>query len=65
MVWNLEDFNREFMSLDEAAQILHIQKKTFYDRRWREARGIILHSFPSGRKKFIRRADIFSQLRAS
>ena len=65
MVNTFEDFRREFMTLEEAAQVLQVKLQTFYDRRWREGRGISLHSFSNGRKKFVRRTDIFSKLRAS
>jgi hypothetical protein len=65
MVQTAEDFQKEYMTLGEAAQVLQVKPQTFYDRRWREGRGISLHSFSNGRKKFVRRADIFSKLRVS
>ncbi len=65
MIDTVEKFQKEFMSLEEAARLLQIKPETFYDQRWRKNRGIILHSFANGRRKFIRREDIFSKLKAS
>ena len=65
MVHTVEEFKKEFMSLSEAAQVLQVKPQTFYDHRWRKSKGINLHSFGNGRRKFVRRQDIFSKLRAS
>ncbi len=65
MIDTVEGFQKEFMSLKQAAEVLHVKAETFYDPRWRKSMGITLHAFGNGRKKFVRRYDIFSKLRAS
>lgn len=65
MVQTIEEFKKEFMTLAEAAQVLQVKPETFYDHRWRKNRGINIVSFGNGRKKFIRRQDIFSKLRVN
>ncbi|GEM_PF-6472724 len=65
MIQTIDEFQKEFMTLAEAAQILHIKPETFYDHRWRKSRGISIHSFAGGRRKFVRRQDIFLKLRVS
>jgi hypothetical protein len=65
MVQTAESFQQEYMTLEEAAQVMHVRPQAFYDRRWRESKGISVYSFPKARKRFVRRADIFSKLRAS
>ncbi len=64
MVQTLEAFQKEFMPLEEGAQILQVQTKTFYDSRWRKSRGINLYKFGNARKKYLKRVEIFSTLRA-
>lgn len=62
MISTAEEFQKEYMTLNEASKILQVKPETFYDHRWRKNRGINLHSFGGGRRKFVRRQDIFSKL---
>ena len=65
MVQTVEEFQREYMTTDEAAQIMRVKPETFYDHRWLKNLGINTVSFGRGRKKFVSRKDIFSKLRVS
>ena len=60
MVQTVEGFQKEFMTLEEAAQARQVKLQTFYDKRWRERMGINLYSFTGGRRKFVRRAEVFA-----